>query len=110
MAASLNPQLNNWADDRARKLADLLTRGRYAMDAHKVDYGAAGIAALATADGVSNTVGAQDTRIPITNTQLINLKAAIDQLQTAFEVTLVPGVGATVAAILDAMQVNGSPR
>jgi len=110
MANSTNAILNNWADSRSRTIADLLTKVRYAVDAYLVDYAAQGIAAAITADGAANNMGQQDTRAPITGTQIVNQKAGILQLQTALETTLVPGVGATVAAINDAIQVNGSPR
>ena len=110
MAASSNAQLNAWADNRARVIADKITQLRYAMDAYLTDYAAAGIAALITSDGAANLMGTQDSRTPISGTQIINQKAALLQAQTAMETTLVSGVGATVAAINDAIQVNGSPR
>lgn len=110
MPASSNAQLNAWADNRARVIADKITALRYALDAYLTDYAASGIAALITADGASNTMGAQDSRIPITGTQITNQRAALLQVQTAISTTLVSGVGATVAAVNDAIQVNGSPK
>jgi hypothetical protein len=110
MPASSNQQLNAWADNRARVIADKITSLRYALDAYLTDYAASGIAALITADGASNTMGTQDSRIPITGTQITNQRAALIQVQTAISTTLVSGVGATVAAVNDAIQVNGSPK
>ncbi|HSZ58598.1 MAG TPA: hypothetical protein VK797_23220 [Tepidisphaeraceae bacterium] len=110
MAASSNVQLNQWADQRVRPLCDKIDQLIYAITAYEADYAAQGIAALITSDGAGNNEGNQDGRIPITGTQVVNLKAALDQLNTAATVTLVTGVGATVKAIVDAMQVNGSPR
>jgi hypothetical protein len=110
MAASSNAQLNAWADNRARVIADKLTQLRYAVDAYLTDYAADGIAALISSDGASNLMGTQDSRIPISGTQILNLKAALLQVQVAMETTAVSGVGTTVAAVCDAIQVNGSPR
>lgn len=110
MAASTNAQLNNWADSRVRTIADAVESLRYKIDAYLNDYAAQGIAALVNSDGASNFEGVQDGRIPITGTQVLNQKAALVQLQTAIETTLVSGVGTTVAAIMDAIQVNGTPR
>lgn len=108
MAASNNLQLNAWADNRVRPLADTLEHCMLVIDSYLTDYAAQGIAALITGDGASNLMGAQDSRIPVTGTQIINMKAGLLQMQVAGETTLVSGVGATVKAIIDAMQVNGS--
>lgn len=110
MAASSNQQLNAWADQRSRTIADKLTQLRYAIDAYLSDYAAGGIATAITADGAGNLMGAQDGRAAITGTQIINQKAGLLALQTAIETTTVAGVGTTNAAINDAIQVNGSPR
>jgi hypothetical protein len=110
MPASSNAQLNAWADNRARVIADAITQFRYKLDAYLTDYTAEGIAALISADGASNYLGGQDSRVPITGLQILNQKAALLQVQVAMGTTLVSGVGATVNAINDAIQVNGSPR
>jgi capsid portal protein len=110
MPASSNAQLNAWADTRSRTIADKITQIRAIIDAYLTDYAAQGIAAAITADGASNTMGTQDSRAAITGTQIINQRAALLQVQTAINTTLVSGVGATVAAINDAIQVNGSAR
>lgn len=109
MPVSSNAQMNAWADQRVRTIADKITQLQYVIDAYLTDYAAQGIAALASADG-SNLVGIQDNRTAITGTQVLNQKAGILALQTAIETTLVSGVGATNAAINAAIQVNGSPR
>ena len=110
MAASGNLQLNQWADQRVRTIADKIVTLQYAIDAYLTDYASQGIGALITSDGAGNLEGTQDGRIPITGTQVVNQKAAILQIQVAIETTLVSGVGATVASICAAIQVNGSPR
>jgi len=110
MAASSNAQLNQWADTRARTIADKIVQLQYVIDAYLTDYTAQAISATITSDGASNFEGTQDGRIPITGTQVQNQKAAILQMQVAMETTLVSGVGATVSAICAAMQVNGSPK
>lgn len=108
--ASSNLQLNSEADNRVRTLADRIEQVILAIDSFLTDYTAQGIAALITADGASNYEGAQDSRIPITGTQVINFRAGLLQLQVASETTLVSGVGTTVKTIIDAIQVNGSAR
>lgn len=110
MPASTNPQINAWADERSRVIADKVIQLRYAIDAYLADYTAKGIAALITADGAGNLVGQQDGRVPITGTQITNQRAGLLALQTAISTTLVAGVGTTNATINDAIQVNGSPR
>lgn len=110
MPVSQNLQLNKWADERSRTLCDELEKMLLVIDSYLTDYAAQGIAALITADGTANLMGAQDGRIPITGTQIVNLKAGLLQLQVASETTLVAGVGTTVKAIVDSMQVNGSAR
>lgn len=110
MPASANAQLNSFADTRVRTIADKVTACRLAIDSFLTDFAAFGINALIVADGASNLEGTQDSRIPISGTQVQNLKAALLQVQVAIETTLVSGVGATVAAVCDAIQVNGSSR
>lgn len=110
MANSTNPQLNAWADNRARTIADKIVQLKYAVDAYLADYASGGITTLINADGASNNEGGQDGRIPITGTQIVNQQASITALQTALSTTLVSGVGATAFAINNAIQVNGSPR
>lgn len=112
MADSTDVQLVAWDNERARPLADQLTAARYAITAYKADYAADGINAKAITAGANNIADgyATDGRAPITGNSITNMKAALDQLDTALNTTLVSGVGLTVAAILDAIQVNGSPR
>lgn len=110
MAASQNLQLNKFADERTRTVADTLEKCLLTIDSYLTDYAANGIAALITSDGASNFMGIQDGRFPITGTQIINMKAALLQIQVAAETTLVSGVGATVKSVIDPIQVNGSTR
>lgn len=110
MPASVNPQLNAWADERVRTIADKLIQLKYVIDAYVSEYTTKGIAAAITADGVANLFGQQDSRTPITGTQIINQRAGLVQLQTAINTTLISGVGATNAAVNEPIQVNGTPR
>lgn len=105
-------QLKTFSNDRARTVSDKLVAVNTTVVAYKTDYAAQGIAALATAAGVNNLADgyATDGRQPVTGTKILNLKAALDQMDTAFNTTLVPGVGATVASIIAGIQVNGSVR
>lgn len=110
MAASQNLQINTWADIRARVIADKITSLRYAIQALLTDYAAEGMAALITADGTTNLVGTQDGRVPITGQQLMDEITVLTVMQTALSTTVIAGVGKTVAAVIDPIQVNGSPR
>ena len=113
MALTTDPQLRVWANTRVRPLADAITALVAKMEAYQTDYQAQGIAALITAAGASNTIGDGsdvDGRIPITGTQIVNFKAAVDQAVTALDGTLVSGVGSKISTIVAAIQVNGSIR
>ena len=113
MADIVNPQVVTFANERCRVIADELERVCTHIDAWLVDYAAQGIAALITAEGASNNVadGSEtDGRQRVTGTEIINLRAGLLQAQTALEVTAVSGVGTSVKAICDGIQVNGSPR
>ena len=105
-----NPQIIAFANERVRTIADKVTELRYAIDSYLNDYAAQGMAALIVTAGGANTIPETSGRSIITGTQILNQKAAILKLQPNFEADLVSGVGATVAAINDAIQVNGSPR
>jgi len=112
MPNSTNPQLNTFSDQWYRVLAD---QGEIFLQAalnFQAAYAAGGIASLAAADS-ANTIGngiPADGRPLVTGTNLTNFKAAVDQVVTAMNSTLVPGVGTTVKAQLDIGQVNGLPR
>jgi hypothetical protein len=108
MPASTNLQLNAWADTRVRPLCDELRHVYDVLVSYKTDYAAQGISALITADGTALFEGSQDSRQAITGTQVQNLKACLDQIQTAFDTTLVPGVGSIATATINAIQVNGA--
>jgi hypothetical protein len=102
-----------WANERSRVIADQMTSLLTKLKAYQADYAAQGIAALITAAGGANLVGDGsdlDGRPRISGNQIVNLKAAVDQLITAWTVTQVAGVGATVEAVENQIQVNGSAR
>jgi hypothetical protein len=112
MADVTDVQLVLWSNTRARTISDNLTIINNALLAYKTDYTAQGISTKAVAASGNNIADgyATDGRQPITGTKLINLKAALDQLDTAINTTLVSGVGATPASIIAGLQVNGSDR
>ena|ERR1019366_113562 len=113
MADITDVQLITFSNVRVRTIADQMTSLLTKLLAFQADYAAEGISALVTADGGTNKIGdgyTVDGRQPITGNQIVNLKAAIDQMVTAMNVTLVSGVGATVASIQNGIQVNGSSR
>jgi hypothetical protein len=107
-----DPQVVKWANERARTISDKLTATYYALSAYVADYVSGGIAAKIVAAGASGTIAdgaTTDGRSLITGTSIVNLKAAVDQMKTAFE-TAVTGVGSPVTTIAGGIQVNGSPR
>jgi len=115
MADITNPQIVVFSNERARAMADHLVRFSAEVDAWLTDYAAQGIAAAITGD--ANGAGANiadgsatDGRQRVTGTKIINLRAGLLQAQTALTSTLVSGVGASVKAIADGIQVNGSTR
>jgi hypothetical protein len=113
MADITDPKLISWSNSRARPLADKMTSLLAALLAYQADYAAQSISATITADGAANNIGdgyATDGRNAVTGTMLVNFKAAVDQVVTAMNVTLVSGVGATVASVENGIQVNGSSR
>jgi predicted DNA-binding transcriptional regulator YafY len=112
MPDSTDPVLVNWSNTRARPLADATEIFLAKVLAYKDDYVAQGIAAAASTAGAEKIADgyASDGRVSVTGTKLANFKAAVDQMATALNVTLVSGVGATVKAVADGIQVNGTPR
>jgi hypothetical protein len=65
-----------------------------------------------TAAGATNNIGdGYETNglAPITGTSLQNLIAGVNQLVTAWNTTLVTGVGTSVQAIVQTIQPSGSP-
>lgn len=113
MADIVSPQVVHFCNERVRPMADQVERFCSMLDAWLTDYGAQGIATLIAAEGASNNVGDGsdiDGRQRVTGTEIINLRAGLLQAQTALETTLVSGVGTTVKAIADGIQVNGSVR
>lgn len=112
MADITSPQIISFDNTRVRVLADQMTALYAKLVAFQNDYAAFGMAALIAAAGAANNVGdgyAVDGRIPVTGTQILNFKAAIDQLVTSYG-TNVAGVGAPITTIQNAIQVNGSVR
>lgn len=105
MADSTDPQLILWDVERLRTLANQLYNINTALTQYRTDYAAQGISAKATTAGANNigdsyaTVGYP----AMTGTQIVNMAAAFTQLDTAFNVTAVPGVGSTVATLLAAL-------
>lgn len=117
MAQITNNQVISWSNNRARTLADQMVGMMNKIIAYQTDFAAQGIAAAINGDtaGASSVIndgsGATgDGRNPVTGTTLINFKAAIDQLVTAWNVTNVAGVGSPVSAVQNLIQVNGSLR
>lgn len=113
MPVSTNPALNAFADERVRPLADLVTELRLKIDSYLTDHDAYGITTMISNDtpsGAADLMGTQDSRIPITGTQILNFRAAMVKLQANIETDLVSGVGATAACVCNAIQVNGSNR
>ena len=115
MADITNVAVVAWSNSRARPMADKIEIFSAQVDAYITDYNVQGITAAATADaaGIGANISdgyATDGRQPVTGTELVNLRAALLQLQTALTTTLVSGVGATAKAIADGIQVNGSVR
>jgi hypothetical protein len=113
MPDTIDSLISNWSNQRARPLADSMTRMLTALQAYQADWAAFGLNAAVVAAGNTNKIGdgyTVDGRQPVTGLQLQNFKAAIDQLVIAWNVTAVTGVGATPQAIQQAIQVNGSAR
>ena len=113
MATIVNPQVVRFANEKVRTLADRFVSAYYALLDAQAGYSTQGIAALINAEGASGTVedgSAIDGRPRITGTSVINWNAAMTQMKTALDVTAIPGVGTTVMALLNTMQVNGSPK
>jgi hypothetical protein len=116
MATITDPRVINWSDTRARTLADATEQFVAKLLAYQADYAAQGIAALVTAGGATNLVGdssvtGPDGRQQVTGNAIgANFIAAVNQMATALNTTLVTGVGVTVKGIMDGVQVNGTPR
>lgn len=116
MATITDQRVITWSDTRARTLADKTEQFLAVLLAYQADYVAQGIGALITAGVGTNLVNdssvtGPDGRQQVTGNAIgANLKAAVDQMVTALNVTLVSGVGSTVKAVVDLVQVNGSPR
>jgi hypothetical protein len=115
MANITDPRVITWSDQRGRTISDSIERLYYDLIAYQTDWAAQGINALIVAAGNTNLVGdtsvtGPDGRQQITGLALQNLLAAINQIVTAIGTTTVTGVGATPKAIVDGIEVNGTPR
>ncbi len=113
MADITDVQVVAFSNQRARTVADKLAALLPVLTAWQADYAAIGILAKINAAGGANYIadGSDvDGRIRVTGTGILNLKAAIDQIVTAMNVTTVSGVGTTASACVNAVQVNGPPR
>jgi len=113
MAEITDPLVVNWANGRARPLADRLRAAYDALASYQEDYAAQGIGAAISAAGGSNLIadGSEtDGRSRISGNTLVNFKAALDQIDTAMASTSVAGVGTTANAQVNLIQVNGGVR
>ena len=113
MADITNPLIVNWANSRARTIADKLVQLNYALLGYQQDYASAGIAAALTAAGATGNIvngSAVDGRTPVVGTDLQNLIAGVNAVLTALATTNIPGVGVPMATIAGKWQVNGAPR
>ncbi len=105
-----------WSDTRARTMADRLVCDLIKLQTYQVDYAAQGIGALITTGGGTNLVGDTSVTLVDGRRQVLgndigaNFIAAVNQLVTAWNVTLVTGTGLTVSALMNLVQVNGSMR
>jgi hypothetical protein len=109
----VNPQVVRFSNEKVRTIADRFVSAYYALLDTQATYTANGIAALINAEGASGTIedgSAVDGRSRITGIAVINNNAALTQLKTALDTTLIPGVGTSVMALLNTIQVNGSPK
>jgi hypothetical protein len=105
-------------------MSDDITRLCAIIDSYLVDYQAQGIDALINAGGDTNNI--DDGSVPggsypgqnpngdgrqlVTGLEVQNLKAALVQVQTALETTVITGVGTTPKTVAAGIQVNGSVR
>ena len=108
MALITDPLIINWDNTRVRPMCDAIVAMNLKITQYMADYAAQGIAAAIATDGATEFVAdgsLVDGRAPITGTQIVNLEAALSQLSTALNTTLVSGVGTTVAGIVNAMHV-----
>lgn len=113
MAETTDPLVVNWANTRVRPIADALRHVDDLIVSYKADYAAQGINAALVAAGASQLIAdgsATDGRVRITGTTIQNLKACIDQVQTAMDTTLVSGVGSPPMTTINQAQVNGSVK
>lgn len=113
MPETTDPQVVDWANTRARPICDAIRRLDELINSYKVDWAAGGISALITTAGPSQLIAdgsAIDGRVRVTGLTIQNLKACLDQMQTAMDTTNVTGVGSPPMTTVNAIQVNGGSR
>lgn len=113
MSQIVNPLTVRWANERVRTICNNVMQLKYVIDAYVADYGTIGLNAAIVAEVASGIVvdgSSYDGRTPITGVDIQNLQAALLQMQTALNTTLVSGVGNPVAIIVGKIQTTGSPR
>jgi hypothetical protein len=113
MADIVNPQVKLHSNKYVRTVVDRFVASYYALISCQGDYTGQGIAAKINAEGASNFIADEsetDGRPRATGTAVINTNAALTQLKTAMDTTLIPGVGTTIMALFSTLQVNGAPR
>ena len=99
MTEDTNAQVIAWSNGRMRPIVNAIDAVCFQIDQYITDYGTQGIAALINQVGAGEIIqdgSDTDGRPQVTGTQIENLEAALLQLQTAAETTLVSGVGVTV--------------
>jgi hypothetical protein len=107
-----NPKVVKWSNERARTMADALTALTYRAEAFAADYAAQGIDDCLAGNSSDDLVvdgSEQDGRPAVTRAAIVNSKAAVDAVVTLMD-TVVGATGLTVFQIVNAIQVNGSPR
>jgi hypothetical protein len=114
MAEITNAQVVKFANERARTMADEIVYLDRLIAAWLADWTAQGMSAAITADAAGTTSNITDGsetdgRQRVTGTELVNLRAALLQLQASLA-AVVSGVGASPRSIADGIQVNGSTR
>jgi hypothetical protein len=112
MSMNENPQVIQWANQRSRKIADLLTSLYWQLQSYLTDWSAQGIGAIISAGDPTQTVddgAASDGRQQITGQQLLDL-TTVGQALVVAAGTAVPGGSLVPATVAGKIQVNGSPR
>jgi hypothetical protein len=113
MADITNAQAVRWMNERGRTTADKCRELYEVIEDYLADYAAQNVASSISSAAIGDIFldgSAIDGRAPVTKTQLANLNACLTQIKTAFDTTLVPGVGSVALTTINAVQVNGARR